>query len=56
MIYITNSPAETEAIGAALGRILPAGTVIEQSVPGGTSVMVSATKVSLVVSGGPHYK
>ena len=28
MIYITNSPAETEAIGAALGRILPAGTVI----------------------------
>ena len=28
MEYITNSPAETEAIGAALGRILPAGTVI----------------------------
>ena len=28
MTYITNSPAETEAIGAALGRILPAGTVI----------------------------
>ena len=35
---------------------LPAGTVIEQSVPKGTSVMISATKVSLVVSGGPHYK
>ena len=28
MEYITNSPAETEALGAALGRILPAGTVI----------------------------
>ena len=28
MIYTTNSPAETEAIGAALGAILPAGTVI----------------------------
>ena len=28
MEYITNSPAETEAIGAALGHILPAGTVI----------------------------
>ena len=28
MIYITNSPDETEALGAALGRILPAGTVI----------------------------
>ena len=28
MTYTTNSPAETEAIGAALGRILPAGTVI----------------------------
>ena len=28
MIYITNSPAETEELGAALGRILPAGTVI----------------------------
>ena len=28
MIYTTNSPLETEAIGAALGKILPAGTVI----------------------------
>ena len=28
MQYTTNSPAETEAIGAALGKILPAGTVI----------------------------
>ena len=28
MTYITNSPDETEALGAALGRILPAGTVI----------------------------
>ena len=28
MIYTTNSPAETEAIGAALGAIIPAGTVI----------------------------
>ena len=28
MEYISNSPAETEAIGAALGKILPAGTVI----------------------------
>ena len=28
MQYITNSPSETEAIGAALGKILPAGTVI----------------------------
>ena len=28
MEYITNSPAETERIGAALGRILPAGTII----------------------------
>ena len=28
MQYTTNSPAETEAIGAALGKILPSGTVI----------------------------
>ena len=28
MQYTTTSPAETEAIGAALGKILPAGTVI----------------------------
>ena len=28
MQYITHSPAETEAIGAALGKIIPAGTVI----------------------------
>ena len=28
MQYITTSPAETEVIGAALGKILPAGTVI----------------------------
>ena len=28
MTYLTNSPAETEAIGAALGKILNPGTVI----------------------------
>ena len=28
MEFITNAPAETEAIGAALGKVLPAGTVI----------------------------
>ena len=28
MTYITNSPDETEALGAALSRILPPGTVI----------------------------
>ena len=28
MIYTTNSPGETERVGAALGKILPAGTVI----------------------------
>ena len=28
MIYTTNSPAQTEAIGAALGKILQPGTVI----------------------------
>ena len=28
MKYTTNSPVETEAIGAALGRLLPPGTVI----------------------------
>ena len=28
MTYTTNSPAETEAIGAALGAMIPAGTVI----------------------------
>ena len=28
MKYITNSPAETEAVGAALGKILKPGTVI----------------------------
>ena len=28
MIYTTNSPAETEAIGAALGAVLPAGSVL----------------------------
>ena len=26
--FTTNSPSETEAVGAALGRIVPAGTVI----------------------------
>ena len=28
MTFLTNSPAETEAIGAALGKILPPGSVI----------------------------
>ena len=28
MQFITNSPAETEAVGAALGKILPPGTVV----------------------------
>ena len=28
MIFTTNSPAETEAVGAALGAILPAGTIL----------------------------
>ena len=28
MQFITNSPAETEAVGAALGKIIKAGTVI----------------------------
>ena len=28
MMYLTNSPDETEALGAALGRILPAGVVL----------------------------
>ena len=28
MEFITHSPEETEAVGAALGRIVPAGTVI----------------------------
>ena len=28
MTYTTHSPAETEAIGAALGAILPAGTIL----------------------------
>ena len=28
MTYITNSQAETEALGEALGKILPAGTVL----------------------------
>ena len=28
MTFLTYSPAETEAVGAALGRIVPAGTVI----------------------------
>ena len=28
MTYTTHSPAETDASGAALGKILPAGTVI----------------------------
>ena len=28
MIFLTYSPAQTEAVGAALGRIVPAGTVI----------------------------
>lgn len=28
MEYITNSPTQTEALGAALGRIVPAGTVL----------------------------
>ena len=28
MIILTNSPTETESVGAALGRIVPAGTVL----------------------------
>ena len=28
MEFITNSPAETEAVGQALGRLVPAGTVL----------------------------
>ena len=28
MTFLTNSPAETEGVGCALGKILPAGTVI----------------------------
>ena len=28
MIFVTNSPAETEAVGAALGRVLEAWTVL----------------------------
>jgi len=28
MIFLTNSPTETEAIGSALGKILPSGTVL----------------------------
>ena len=28
MDFITNSPEETEKIGAAMGRIIPAGTVL----------------------------
>ena len=28
MEFITNSPEETEKIGAAVGRIIPAGTVL----------------------------
>ena len=28
MTILTNSPAETEAVGAALGKIIPAGTVL----------------------------
>ena len=28
MQYITNSPEETERVGAALGRVLPAGTIL----------------------------
>ena len=28
MTFLTNSPAETESIGAALGAILPAGTIL----------------------------
>ena len=33
MQYITNSPAETEAIGAALGRILEPGTAAAETAP-----------------------
>ena len=28
MTFLTNSPGETEAIGAALGAVLPAGTIL----------------------------
>ena len=28
MTFLTNSPAETEAVGAALARVLPAGTIL----------------------------
>ena len=28
MEFITHSPEETERVGAALGRVIPAGTVI----------------------------
>ena len=28
MIFLTNSPEETEAVGAALGKLLPPGTIL----------------------------
>ena len=28
MEFITNSPEETEAVGAALGKAIPAGTIL----------------------------
>ena len=28
MIFLTNAPSETEAVGAALGAIIPAGTIL----------------------------
>ena len=28
MTFLTNSPAETESVGAALARVLPAGTIL----------------------------
>ena len=38
MIFTTNSPVETESVGAALGKILPAGTVIGIRLENGTVV------------------
>ena len=41
MEFITHSPEETEKIGAALGRLIPAGTVIASGWQGGLGYAVT---------------
>ena len=53
MIFTTNSPMETERIGEALGKILPAGTILAYEGDlgaGKTAVLTAALEVIYTVA------